>query len=413
MEEGMDTKERVSAQTPKKKEKKPRKKWMRFRHRVVRNIAYVLLTPYCLWKYNIKIDRFKEQENRPYFVLMNHTTPFDQFFVGISFKGPLYYVATEDIFSNGFVSSLIRWLIAPIPIKKQAADITAIRNCMKVAKEGGSIAIAPEGNRTYSGKTEYMSPVIASLARRLKMPIALYRIEGGYGVQPRWSDVVRKGKMHSYVSKVIQPEEYETMSDEELFEIIVKELFVHETEGIFKHKKRAEYLERAIYYCPKCGLSSFYSGGDRMFCTTCGEFVHYGEDMSLTGVPYKNVSEWYDAQKDYVNSIDTRDYIDNFIFSDEVDIFEVIINKRKKKLRRKANLFLYGDRMDIDSDWVIPFSEVTAAAVLGRNKLNIYHDKHVYQFKGSKRFNALKYVNLCYRHKNILKGDSDGKFLGL
>ncbi len=410
----MDTKEKVPATVPKKAEKKPQKKWMRFRHKVVRNIAFVLLTPYTLWRYGIKIEKFKEKEDRPYFVLMNHTTPFDQFFVGISIPGPIYYVATEDIFSNGFVSSLIRWLIAPIPIKKQAADITAIRNCMKVAKEGGTIAIAPEGNRTYSGKTEYMSPVIASLARRLKMPIALYRIEGGYGVQPRWSDVVRKGKMRAYVSKVIQPDEYAAMTDDELFAVIEKELFVHETEGLFKHKKRAEYLERAIYYCPECGFSSFHSGGDRMFCKKCGRFAYYGEDLAITGyVPYKNVSEWYDAQKDYVNSVDTRDHTETPVFCDIADVSEVIINKRKQKLRKNSIIELYGDRIVIDGDWVLPFSEVTAAAVLGRNKLNVYHDKHVYQFKGDKRFNALKYVNLCYRLKNILKGDSDGKFLGL
>ena len=390
-----------------------KKTWRKFRHRVVRNIAYVLLAPYTKWKYGIKIEKFREQEDRPYLVLMNHTTPFDQFFVGISIKGPIYYVATEDIFSNGFLSSAIRWLIAPIPIKKQAADITAIRNCIKVAKEGGTIAIAPEGNRTYSGRTEYMSPVIASLARKLGLPIVLYRIEGGYGVQPRWSDVVRKGKMRSYVSRVIQPDEYEKMTDGELFEIIEKELYVNETEGIFKHKKRAEYLERAIYYCPDCGFAEFESRGHTLSCKTCGKEITYGEDMTLSGISYKHISEWYDAQKDHVNSVDTSEYTQNPIFTDTASISEVIINKRKQKKRRDASIELYGDRIVIDGEWVIAFEEVTAAAVLGRNKLNIYHDKHVYQFKGAKRFNALKYVNLCYRHKNILKGDSDGKFLGL
>ncbi len=409
----MDTKEKVPVTTPKKTEKKPQKKWTKFRHKVVRNIAFVLLTPYTLWRYGIKIEKFKEKEDRPYLILMNHTTPFDQFFVGISIPGSIYYVATEDIFSNGFISSAIRWLIAPIPIKKQAADITAIRNCMKEAKEGGSIAIAPEGNRTYSGRTEYMSPVIASLARRLKMPIVLYRIEGGYGVQPRWSDVVRKGKMRAYVSKVIKPEEYAAMTDDELFAIIEKELYVHETEGIFKHKKRAEYLERAIYYCPDCGLVSFSSRRDKVICNECGKEITYGEDMTLTGVPYKYISEWYDAQKAFVNSLDTREYTKEPLFAEFVDISEVIINKKKKQLRTNATIRLYGDRIEIGEDWTLPFSEVTAAAVLGRNKLNIYHDKHVYQFKGNKRFNALKYVNLCYRHKNILKGDENGEFLGL
>ena len=52
-------------------------------------------------------------------------------------------------------------------------------------------------------------------------------------------------------------------------------------------------------------------------------------------------------------------------------------------------------------------------AVLGRNKLNIYHKDMVYQFRGSKRFNALKYVNLFYHYKNQERGDVNGEFLGL
>ena len=56
---------------------------------------------------------------------------------------------------------------------------------------------------------------------------------------------------------------------------------------------------------------------------------------------------------------------------------------------------------------------MSAVTVLGKNKLNIYHDKHIYQLKGERRFNALKYVNLYYRYRNVSKGDADGKFLGL
>ena len=200
-----------------KKNTKKAKKWMRPRHKVIQNIAYCVLYPYCKWKYAIKIDKFREQEDRPYLILMNHQTPFDQFFVGIAFKRPLYYMATEDIFSLGWISKLLRWAVAPIPIKKQTVDLNAIMNCMRLAREGGSIVIAPEGNRTYSGKTEHMNASIAGMAKKLKMPIALYRLEGGYGSQPRWSDGIRKGSMHGYVYDVIQPEEYEKLTNEELF----------------------------------------------------------------------------------------------------------------------------------------------------------------------------------------------------
>lgn len=403
--------------------KKKQKKWMKFRHRIVRNILFAVLSPYSKWKYGITAERFKEQGDRAYLVLINHQTAFDQFFVGMSFRGPVYYLASEDLFSNGWVSSLIRWLVAPIPIKKQTTDIAAVMNCIRVAKEGGTIAIAPEGNRTYSGKTEYMSPAIASLARKLKLPIALYRIEGGYGVQPRWSDVVRKGKMRSYVSRVIEPEEYENLTSEELFAIIEQGLAVNEgiSDGIFESGKRAEYLERAMYVCPYCGLSEFESHDNEIECKKCHRKITYGADKKLTGVgfdfPFAYVTDWYDYQKEFVCSLDVMQYTQQPLYCDTANLSRVLVYRKKELLRKAAAIALYGDRIVIDEGQenalVLPFSEVSAVAVLGRNKLNIYHGDELYQLKGGKRFNALKYVNIYFRHKNISRGDENGKFLGL
>lgn len=405
-----------------KKKKKP-KKWMKFRHRVIRNVAYCILYPYSKWKYGLTVDKFKEQEKRPYLILMNHTTPFDQFFAGMAFKGPVYYMATEDIFSLGWLSKLLRWAVAPIPIKKQTVDLNAVMTCMRLAREGGTIAIAPEGNRTYSGTTEYMNPAIAGMARKLKMPIVLYRIEGGYGSQPRWSDGIRKGKMHCYVSRVIMPEEYDKLTNEELFAIIEKGLYVNEAvaEGPFRSKKKAEYLERAIYVCHKCGLSEFESHGNEAHCKKCGMTIRYEEDKTISGVdcdfPFRFVKEWYEYQKDYVNQLDVMAYLETPMYTDRANWSEVIVYQRKEPIRKNVEMKLYGDRVVLDAgtdrELVMPYEKVNAMSVLGHNKLNIYFEKQVYQFKGSPRFNALKYVNLYHRYKNIAKGEPDGKFLGL
>ncbi len=402
---------------------KKKKKWMKFRHRVVRNIAFAILYPYSKWKYGITVDRFKEQGDRAYLILFNHQTAFDQFFVGMSFRGPVYYVASEDLFSKGWVSSLIRWLVAPIPIKKQTTDVSAVMNCIRVAREGGTIAIAPEGNRTYSGKTEYMNFAIAPLAKKLKLPIAIYRIEGGYGVHPRWSDVLRKGKMHSYVSRVIEPEEYKNMTDEELFSVIENGLAIDEgvSDAEFLSDKRAEYLERAMYVCPYCGLSEFESNGNIIECKKCNRKISYGTDKKLTGIdfsfPFEYVTEWYAYQKDFICSLDVMQYIEEPIYRDIASLSEVIVYKDKIALRKDCSVSLYGDRVVIDEgsedSIVYPFSSVSAVSVLGKNKLNIYFGNNVYQLKGGKRFNALKYVNIYFRHKNIIKGDENGKFLGL
>jgi len=403
--------------------KKKKTKWLKFRHRVVRNLAFAVLYPYSKWKYGITVEKFKEQGDRAYFVLMNHQTAFDQFFLGMAFRGPVYYVASDDLFSKGWVSSLIRWLVAPIPIKKQVTDVNAVMNCIRVAREGGTIGIAPEGNRTYSGKTEYMSSAIAPLAKKLKLPIALYRIEGGYGVHPRWSDSLRKGKMRGYVSRVIEPEEAAAMTNEELFAEIEKGLFVDEgvADGIFKSAKRAEYLERAMYVCPFCGLSTFESHGNEIECTKCRRKITYGEDKTLTGVgfdfPFSFTTQWYDYQKDFVNRLDVTQYTEKPLYREQTGLWEVIVYKTRNLLRENAEISLYGDRIVIDegreNEMELPFEDIMAMSVLGRNKLNIYYGDLVYQFKSHKRFNALKYVNIYFRHKNMLKGDGNCTFLGL
>ncbi len=402
---------------------KKQEKWVQPRHRVIRKILGGTLGVYTRLRYHARIEPFREEGDRQYLVLMNHQTPFDQFFVSISFRQPVYYMATEDIFSLGWVSSLIRWLVAPIPIKKQAMDIGAVRTCIRVAGEGGTIGIAPEGNRTYSGKTEYMNPSIAFLAKKLKLPIALYRIEGGYGTQPRWSDCIRRGTMHCYVSEVLEPEQYLSMTNDELAARIAEGLYVNEgvADEAFRHKRKAQYLERAVYVCPYCGLSTFESDGNFVACKKCGRRIEYTEKKELRGVgfdfPYRFMTEWYDAQCDYVNALDTADYTETPLYRETASVFEVLLKKRKLPLMEDTTVALYGDRLVLgegsDGEICLPFCEVSGLSVLGGNKGKVYHGEKVYQLKGSKRFNALKYVHIYYRYKNLTRGESDGKFLGL
>ncbi len=402
--------------------KNKKKKWIRFRHKVVTLILRCILGPYSRLKYNIKVKKFREQGKRQFLVLLNHQTAFDQFFVGLAFRGPMYYVASEDLFSKGWLSSVIKYLVAPIPIKKQTTDVRAVLNCIKVAKEGGTIVIAPEGNRTYSGKTEYMSDSIVSLAKKLGLPIALYRIEGGYGVHPRWSDVVRRGKMVGYVSEVIEPEEYREMTDEELFSRIEKGLYVNEAvaDAEFKHRKLAEYLERAVYVCPKCGLSTFESKDDIITCKKCGLSARYTTKKELVPVegelPFGFVNDWYDYQSDFMNSFDPTAHTDEPLYNEKGALSEVIVYKDKLPIAEDADIALYGDRIVISGgkeELNLDFDTASAVVVLGKNKLNIYYGDKLYQIKSDKRFNALKYVNMYYRYKNIRKGDENGKFLGL
>ena len=401
---------------------KRKKKWIRFRHRVLKHVICWLLAFHFRMKYRIKIRKLKQKGKGQYLVMMNHQTPFDQFFVMKSFKTPVYCITSEDLFSNGWVSKIVRWTIAPIPIKKQTTDARAVLDCMRIVKEGGSILLAPEGNRTYSGKTEYIKPSIVALARALKLPVALYKIEGGYGAQPRWADDIRKGKMQAGVTRIIEPQEYANYTNEEFFEIITKELHVDENkvDVPFKSKRLAEYLERVLYWCPYCGLSRFESKKDKVKCLSCHREIRYLPTKELEGVgfdfPFRFMGEWYDKQSDFMNGLNVIEYTQEPLWTEEACLSEVILYKNKKVLCKQVKMLLYGDRLQVESEqecWDFSFDEASAFTVLGRNKLNVYHGGKVYQFKGNERFNALKFVHTFYRYQNIKKGDENGKFLGL
>lgn len=398
--------------------KKKTETWVKPYHQAIISVALPFLDLYTRCRYHIKVEKCKDK--RQLLILMNHQTAFDQFFVSMAFYKPIYYVASEDLFSKGWVSSLIRFLVNPIPIKKQATDLKAVMTCMKVAKEGGTIAMAPEGNRTFSGKTEYMNPALARLAAKLKLPIAIFRIEGGYGVHPRWADDVRKGKMRGYVSKVIEPEEYAKMAPEELYTLLTQELYVNEAvaDACFYHKNSAEYIERAMYVCPHCGLSEFYSEKDITECKKCGCKIQYLPTKELKGVdrefPFRFINDWYEYQKDYVNKLNPSDYIEKPMYTDSGHLSEVILYDKKVPMY-DVTLHLYGNRYVLEGKetLVLPFDEISAVSVLGRNKINIYHGDKLYQIKSDVHFNALKYVNIYYRYKNTLGGEKDEQFLGL
>ena len=388
-------------------------RWCLPRHRVGRALIYLPIWALTHLRYPVRIEACRDP--RQSLILFNHQTALD-------FPRPVYYLASEDLFSVGFLAKIMEYVVAPIPIKKQATDIRAVKTCLRVAKEGGTLAMAPEGNRTYSGRTCYMNPAVAPLARKLGLPVKIFRIEGGFGVHPRWSDNVRRGPMRAYVSETIEPEELKALSNDALLERIRRGLWVDEAvaDGPYRGRRLAERLERVLYVCPHCGLSHFESRKNTVRCLSCGLEVRYLPTKELQGpegFSYRFLADWYQAQEDFVNNLDTREYRDKPLFRDRAGLFRVILYRRKERLRRDAAVALYGDRIVLDEgtaqELTLPFEELSTVAVLGKNKLNLYHGEELYQLKGDKHFNALKFVHIFNRSKNIARGDFDDQFLGL
>ena len=66
------------------------KKWIRkWRHGFARNVVVWATYPFTRFMYGCRPERFKDENGRPYLILFNHQTVFDQFIIQKSFRKPI------------------------------------------------------------------------------------------------------------------------------------------------------------------------------------------------------------------------------------------------------------------------------------------------------------------------------------
>ena len=378
---------------------KPRAKknqWVKKRHARVFAFLRVLLRPIFVIRYRYRAKKSGLPKGA-YLILSNHQTTMDPFFLSMSFRFPVYFITSDDIF-NLKVSPLIRYLVAPIPKSKSVRDVVAMKNVFRVIREGGAVGIFPEGNRTISGGQWEMTDAVAKLAKAVKVPLVLYNLHGGYGTDPRWGHSLRKGKFYGGVKRVLSAEELAALSTEELFALIKEELKVDDTSsGVsFKSGKRAEYIERALYLCPVCGsISGFVSHKYKFACRECNTASTYTTELSLSPPvgEYRRIYEWFEWEREEI----VKRVLAGEKVSDNGILFrESVKFQKKKKLAGdrvcidKENLVISGDA----GESIYPLRDVVAMTMVGKKKFNFYYDGKILQVKGGKRFCAIKYVHV-------------------
>ena len=303
-----------------------------------------------------------------------------------------------DIFNIPVASGLLKHLVAPIPISKSSLDMQAIRDCLRVLKEGGAVGIFPEGNRTLTGAQWEMTDSVAKFVKLSKVPLVLYNIEGGYGSDPRWGVSKRKGKMRGYVKLVLRPNEYKDMPNGELFKLICNNLSVYDVASgqSFASKRRAEKIERVLYMCPNCGaISTIKSHKSHFNCESCNKQWQFGENLHIRGDDkFNEILEWYDWEKKRLIDAVRNDGV--VLFDENIRLFESIRFKRKRKLD--------GDRVKTDVNGITVFSsknsktfywrDIEGLAIVQRDRVDFYCEGKTYQIRGDKRFCSLKYLDL-------------------
>ena len=376
--------------------KKKQKHWVKKRHAAVFAFLRFAMAPFLWLRYHYRAEKAPIRKG-PCIVLSNHQATMDPFFISKAFPFQLYFYASDDLF-NLKVSPLIRYLAAPIPKSKSVADLKAVMISLRVLREGGAIGITPEGNRTLSGRQWEMGDSVAKLVKTAKVPLVLFNLCGGYGTDPRWGVKIRRGtKFVGRVRRILTPEEYAGMSDEELFGIIKNELDVDDTLSgeRYKSRRRAEYIERALYMCPVCGsIGTIHSHGTGFCCTSCKTKAEYTEDLKISPPVggYSRIYEWYEWER--------QEIVRRILVGEKISDGDILF-RESVKLQKKIKL--PGNTVTLDKDSLMisgggtetryPLAEIDAITAVGKKKFNFYYKGKILQVKGGKRFCAIKYVH--------------------
>ena len=100
----------------------------------------------------------------------NHVSNWDPPFLGTFIEREVCYMGKEELFKNPVMAWICRHLYV-FPVKRGAADKTAIKTAVNILRDGKCLGIFPEGTRSKTGKLGKAEAGVSLIAAMTKAPI--------------------------------------------------------------------------------------------------------------------------------------------------------------------------------------------------------------------------------------------------
>lgn len=152
-------------------------------------------------------------------ICANHIHWLDPVLLGVYINRQINYMAKAELFKHKFVSAVLKAVHA-FPVKRGTPDISAIKNSLRLIKEGKVLGIFPEGTRSSDGELKPAEPGVAMIAVKTGAPIIPIRIKGNYKLFGKISIIIGKPvSFEEYKSRKLSGEETNELSQSIMKEI--------------------------------------------------------------------------------------------------------------------------------------------------------------------------------------------------
>jgi len=377
-----------------------------FRNKLFFSFIRRFIAPFLAHKFHFRYDSLSRIKG-PYLLLSNHNMDIDPILLSLASGHHMYFIATDHVVHTGPIGRFLAYLLNPILITKGKLASSTVMECLKRLRNGHSICIFPEGNRSFNGVTGPIGSGTAKLAQRSGVPLITFRFEGGYLTQPRWSLSTRRGRIYGHLAHVYSTEELSAMSDTELQKKIEADLYENAWDSQkkakipFRTKTPALGMDAALYACPKCRAFGSLSSNSHHITCQCGfsaSFDTFGELSFSEEPPFSDqtIFGWSLWQKSLLSDRLTANAP---IFRDDISlrVFRVPDDHPSSET---GYIEGYPDRITVSygsNQATVTAAEAEGISIFSRNTLTLHlSGGQRLDISGGRDFCGLKYVDLYH-----------------
>ena len=134
-------------------------------------------------------------EKGGFILVSNHASYLDPMALGAGCSRKLNFMAKEELFR----SRASRWFFTALgafPVKRNSADLSALKEAMRRVKQDQVLVLFPEGTRQADGSPSAPYPGVGFLAAKLNVPVIPAAITGTGAAFPKGARRVRFVKVY-------------------------------------------------------------------------------------------------------------------------------------------------------------------------------------------------------------------------
>jgi len=151
-----------------------------FSYAIVSRLSWIFFTIYNRMSVE---GRENIPREGPLVIVANHAAALDGFILGSASSRPVHVMVKREGFDSPFSGWLLRKNLA-FPVDRSRPDTGAVKNCLKILREGKVLGLFPEGTRNRKGLVRPFKPGAIRLAVKQKVRIIPGFIAGSHEMSP-------------------------------------------------------------------------------------------------------------------------------------------------------------------------------------------------------------------------------------